>query len=93
MGVAKWPLCRGRSLSRKLKRDKSKCPLYRIAGRPLLRGLECIEVYGDTIRTFRIVRYIAGVRRCGVSVKLASVGLPKHMHALIIHLVDGQLLW
>ena len=24
-------------------------------------AMECIEVYGDTIRTFNIVRYIAGV--------------------------------
>ena len=41
-------------------RDQNKCPLYGIAGCPLLRGFECIEVYGNTIRTFS---YIAGVRR------------------------------
>ena len=27
------------------------CPLYRIAGCPLLRGFKCTEVYGDTIWT------------------------------------------
>ena len=43
--------------------DQNKCPLYGIVGCPQLRGFECIEVYGNTIRTFRIVRYIAGVRR------------------------------
>ena len=61
----------GYSLLRRLKRDQSKCPLYGIEGCPLLRGFEYTEVYGNTIRTFRIitilnvliviVRYIAGV--------------------------------
>ena len=32
-----------------------------IAGCPLLRGFECIEVYGDVIRTFRIVDIISQV--------------------------------
>ena len=45
--------------------DQNKCPLYGIAGYPLLRGFEYIEVYGNTIRTFKIVRYIAGVRYAG----------------------------
>ena len=63
---------RGCSLLRRLERDQNKCPLYGIAGCPLLRGFEYIEVYGSTIRTFRIVRYIAGVRRWGVSVKQDS---------------------
>ena len=43
--------------------DQNKCPLYGIAGCLLLRGFEYIEVYGSTIWTFRIVHYIAGVRR------------------------------
>ena len=34
-----------------------------------------IEVYGNTIRTFRIVHYIAGVRHWGVSVKRGSTVL------------------
>ena len=38
------------------------CPLYGVAGCPLFRGFKSIEVYGQTIRTFRIVRYIVGVR-------------------------------
>ena len=40
--------------------DCEKCPLYGVAGCPLFRGF--IEVYGETIGTFRIVRYIVGVR-------------------------------
>ena len=42
--------------------DQGKCPLYGKAGCPLLRGFECIEVYGDTIQILRTVRYIADVR-------------------------------
>ena len=63
VGVAQLSVVQGSSLLRRLERDQNKCPLYEIAGCPLLRGFECIEVYGNTIRTFRIVRYIAGVRR------------------------------
>ena len=60
-----------------------KCPLYyEVAGCPLLRGLECIEVYGDTIWIFRIVRYITGVRSSGVSVKNIS-GVPKILKNLM----------
>ena len=44
-------------------------------GCPLLRGFEYIEVCGNTIRTFRIVRYIAGVCRWGVSVMQGSTVL------------------
>ena len=32
--------------------------LFGIAGCPLLRGFEYIEIYGDTVRTFRNVHYI-----------------------------------
>ena len=63
---------RGYSLLYRLKRDQSKCPLYGIVRCPLLRGFEYIDVYGNIIRTFRIVCYIAGVRRWGVSVKQGS---------------------
>ena len=56
---------RGRLLLCRLKWDQNECPLYRIAGCPLLRGFECIEVYGDMIRTFRNVHYNASVRSCG----------------------------
>ena len=34
-----------------------------VAGSPLFRGFQCIEVYGKTIGTFRIVRYTVVVRR------------------------------
>ena len=63
---------RGRLLMRRLKLDQNECPLYGIAGCPLLRGFECIEVYGDTIRTFRNVRYNTSVCRWGVSIKRGS---------------------
>ena len=42
---------------------------------PLLRGFQCIEVYGDTIQTVTSVRYIVGVRHRGVSVKRGSTVL------------------
>ena len=28
------------------------CPLYGVAGCPQFRGFQCIEVYGEAIRTF-----------------------------------------
>ena len=52
-----------------------KCPLHEIAGCLLLRGLECIEVHGDMIRTFKTVHYIASVRSWEVSVKRGSTVL------------------
>ena len=49
----------------------------------LSSGVSAIEVflmYGETIGTFRIVRYIMGVRCRGVSVKQGSTVLPmKHV--------------
>ena len=33
------------------------------SGCPLLRGFECIEIYGDTVQTFRNVHYIASACR------------------------------
>ena len=52
------------SLLRRLEWDHNKCLFYRIAGCLLLRWVEyCIEIYGNTIQTFRIVCYIAGVHR------------------------------
>ena len=48
----------GYSLLRRLNRTRIlKCLLYGIVGCPLLRGFECIEVYGNIIQTFKIVRY------------------------------------
>ena len=49
--------------------DHKNCPLYGVAGCPLFRGCLSIEVNGRTVRTFRIVRYVMGVRFLGVSVK------------------------
>ena len=62
----------GRLLLRRLKWDRNQCLFYVIAGCPLLRGFECIEVYGDTVRIFRNVCYIASVRYWGVSIKWGS---------------------
>ena len=47
--------------------DHESCPLYGVAGCPLFRGCLSIEVNGRTVWTFRIVRYIMGVRFSGVS--------------------------
>ena len=70
VGVASLAVMQGCLLLRRLERDQNKCLLYGIAGCLLLRGFEHgIEVYGNTIRIFRIVRYIAGVCRWGVSLK------------------------
>ena len=45
--------------------DRENCPLYGVPGCPLFRGCLSIEVNGrtvGTVGTFRIVRYIVGVR-------------------------------
>ena len=49
-----------------------KCPLYGVVGCPLFKGCLCIELNGRTVGTFRITRYIMGVRFSGVSVKRCS---------------------
>ena len=45
-------------------------PVIQNSGVSTVEGFECIEVYGDMVRTFRNVRYIASVRHWGVSVKV-----------------------
>ena len=45
---------------------------YGVAGCPLFRGCLSTEVNGRTVGTFRIVRYIMGVRFSGMSVKRGS---------------------
>ena len=42
--------------------DHESCPLYAVVGCPLIRGCLSIEVNGRTVRTFRIVCFIMGVR-------------------------------
>ena len=37
--------------------------VYGVVGCMLFRGFQCIEVYGEVIGTFKIVRYIVDVRR------------------------------
>ena len=80
VGVANWTLwdC---SLLRRLKWDQSKCPVYGIAGCPLLRGFEYIEVYGNTIRIFRIIPWL--YRRCLLLRGVCMLsGLPLYIVAL-----------
>ena len=52
--------------------DRESCPLYGVVGCPLFRSCLSIEVNGRTVRNFRIVRYIVGVRFSGVSIKWGS---------------------
>ena len=50
--------------------DCEKTLLYEVAGCPLFRSCLSIEVNGRTVGTFRIVRYIVGVRCWGVSINV-----------------------
>ena len=59
--------------------DRENCPLYGVAGCLLFRGCLSIEVNGRAVGTFRIVRYIVGVRYSGVSVKWGSTVVNSHM--------------
>ena len=52
--------------------DHENCLLYGVAGCPLFRGCLSIEVNGRTVGTFRIVRYIVGVRCSGLSANRGS---------------------
>ena len=65
-------LNRGRLVLLAYNWDHENCPLYGVAGCTLFRGFLSIEVNGRTVRTFRIVHYIVGVRYSGVSVKRGS---------------------
>ena len=65
--VAECPLNRGRWVLLACNWDRDNCPLYGVAGCPLFRGCLSIEVNGMPVGTFRIVRYIVGVRYSGVS--------------------------
>ena len=49
-----------------------KLSVIRSSGASLFRGCLIIEVNGRTVGTFRIVRYIVGVRFSGVSVERGS---------------------
>ena len=60
--VDECPLNRGRYVLFVYNWDRESCPLYGVAGCPLLRGCLSIEVNRRTVGTFRIVRYIVGVR-------------------------------
>ena len=60
--VDECPLNQGRLVLLAYNWDRENCPLYGVAGCPLFRGCLSIEVNGSAIGTFRIVRYIVGVR-------------------------------
>ena len=60
--VDKCPLNRGCEVLFAYNWDRENCPLYGVAGCPLLKGCLSIEVNGKTVGTFRIVRYIVVVR-------------------------------
>ena len=55
--------------------DRENCLLYGVVGCLLFRGCLSIEVNGRAVGTFRIARYIVGVRYSGVSVKWGSTVL------------------
>ena len=65
--VDECPLNRGRYVLFAYNWDRESCLLYGAAGCPLFRGCLSIEVNGRRVGTFRIVRYIVGVRCLGVS--------------------------
>ena len=75
--VDECPPNRGRLVLLVYNWDRKNCPLYRIAGCPLFRGCLSIEVNGRTVGTFRIARYIMGVRFSEVSVKWGSTVLQR----------------
>ena len=60
--VDECPLNRGRWVLFKYNWDHESRPLYRVARCLLFRGYLSIEVNGKTVGTFRIVRYIMGIR-------------------------------
>ena len=70
--VDECPLNRGRCVLLAYNWDHENWPLYRVVGCPLFRGCLSVEVNGRAVGTFRIVRYIVGVRYSGVSVKRGS---------------------
>ena len=63
VGVAKFPLCGVEFYCAGSNGTEISVRYTGIAVCPLLRVFECIEVYGDTIWTFKNVRHIANVRR------------------------------
>ena len=65
-------LNRGRRVLLAYNWDRESCPLYGVAGCLLFRGCLSIEVNVRTVGTFRLVRYIVGVRFSGVFSKRGS---------------------
>ena len=63
---------RGRRVMLAYNWDRENCKLYGVVGCLLFRGCLSIEVNGRIVGSFRILRYIVGVRCPGVSVKKGS---------------------
>ena len=66
------PLNQGQSVMLAYNWDPENSSLYGVVGCPLSRGCLRIAVNGRTVGTFRIVRYITGVRFSGLSVMRGS---------------------
>ena len=64
--------------------DRENCPLYGVAECLLFRGCLSIEVNGRAVGTFRIVRYIVGVRYSRVSVKRGSTVFVDYKYTCIV---------
>ena len=62
MGVAKCPLCEVFAIVQAQMGPKL-VSVIQNSGVSTAEGFECIEVYGDTVQTFRNVRYNASVCR------------------------------
>ena len=60
-----------------------RCLFYGVAGCPLFRDFQCIEVYGGTIWTVTSVHYIVGVHHWGVSVKQGSTACLSRLEYII----------
>ena len=61
VGVAKCLLCKVVCYCTGSNGTKISVCYSEYTGCPLLRDFECIEVYGDTVQTFRYVHYIASI--------------------------------
>ena len=71
VGVAKCPLCEVICYCTGSNGTEIRVLLYRIAGCPLLRDFECIEVYGDTVRTLilemSVISQVSAIEGCPLS--------------------------
>ena len=52
---------------RRLERDQNKCPLYGIAGCPLLRGFEYVELIQSGHSELSVISQVSAVEGCPLS--------------------------